>query len=212
MNSFKIAGTLLFIGAFACLIGITIAETQFPGYSTRQNYISDLASTVPPRTTIVEPAATIWNSAVIIFGVMTLGSSYFIHLNFQKLYLTIILAILGAALFCVGIFPGDTGIFHLLAALVAFSFGGVAAIMFYKVEKSPLNYISIAIGIWVLFTLGMGLISASLGYESPLRMFFGPGGVERLLTYPLVMWGICFGGYLIADPVNTAAPAQKLKK
>jgi hypothetical membrane protein len=211
LSSPKIAGTLLFIGALTCVIGITIAETQFPGYSTRLNFISDLASTVSPRTSITEPAATIWNSTVILFGAMILSSSYFIHLGFHKLYLTIILAVLGAALVCVGIFPGDTGTLHVIAALVTFSIGGIAAIVFYKEEKTPLNYISVAIGIWVLLALGIGLSSASMGYESPLRAFFGPGGVERLVTYPILMWAACFGGHLLSDPVNTATLTQKKK-
>ena len=208
MNSLRIAGTLLFIGALTCVIGITIAETQFPGYSTRLNYISDLASTVPPRTTINEPAAIIWNFTVIFFGVMILGSCYFIHLGFHKSYLTIILAVLGGALICVGIFPGDTGTLHVIAALVTFSTGGIAAIVFYEEEKSPLNYISVAIGIWVLIALGIGVSSVSMGYESPLRTFFGPGGVERLVTYPILMWAACYGGHLL----NTTTPPEKLKE
>jgi len=39
----KIAGSLLFIGAVLCVLGIIIAEALYPGYSTSENYISDLA-------------------------------------------------------------------------------------------------------------------------------------------------------------------------
>ena len=47
------AGTLLFIGALQWFIVEMAAETLFPGYSTRANDLSDLASTVPPNTSII---------------------------------------------------------------------------------------------------------------------------------------------------------------
>jgi hypothetical membrane protein len=41
------AGALLFLGGLQWFITVMSAETLFPGYTTRANDLSDLASTVP---------------------------------------------------------------------------------------------------------------------------------------------------------------------
>jgi len=199
LDSIRAAGTFLFLASLQFIIATIIAETQFPSYSTKTNVLSDLASTVPPRTYIVQPAATIWNSTVIVFGLLISISSYFMHRAFQKLYLTILLAITGAAAIAVGIFPGDTGILHIIVAVLTFSLGGITAIAYCKIEEPPLNYISVIIGIWVLVSLGMAI---SLGSDNPLKITLGRGGGERMTFYPLVLWIVCFGGYLMASRSN----------
>ena len=47
---------------------VMAAETLFPGYSTRANDLSDLASTVPPNTSLVQPSAIMFNAYDILIG------------------------------------------------------------------------------------------------------------------------------------------------
>jgi len=60
---------------------------------------------------------------------------------------------MGAAAMGVGIFPGDTGAIHGLAALVAFVTSSLSDIAAYRFEKRPLNYISAIIGVFSLIVL-----------------------------------------------------------
>ena len=84
MNDLNIAGSLLFISGVVSIMGIITAETTYPGYSTRTNYISDLAATRPPNNVVKQPAATIFTITVVISGVLTLASAYFVYRGLDK--------------------------------------------------------------------------------------------------------------------------------
>ena len=49
------------------------------------------------------------------------------------------------------------------------------------------------------------------GSNSPFIKTFGVGGAERLVAYPVVLWLITLGGYLLAvsSPAVTSPPPQK---
>ncbi len=68
----KLAGTLAFIAAVQCLVGIGVAEELYPGYSVSANYISDLGATCRATCVIQEPASLVFNFTVILLGVLGL--------------------------------------------------------------------------------------------------------------------------------------------
>jgi hypothetical protein len=83
--------------------------------------------------------------------------------------------------------------------LVAFVFGAASAIISYKLLKSPLCLVSIILGAVtlsaiILFMLGQG--------NSDFYLGLGVGGIERFIVYPLLLWMLGFGGYLIGDSSN----------
>jgi len=82
----KIAGSLLFIGAVLCVLGIIVAEALYTGYSTSENYISDLG---------VGPSSLIFNSSLFLLGVLTVGGAYFIQRAFDFRLFSIFAAITG---------------------------------------------------------------------------------------------------------------------
>jgi len=189
----NIAGALLFIAGVIVFLGITTAEAVYPGYSTSQNMISDLGATVPPNSIIVQPAATIFNFTMIISGLCIIFSAYFLYRSSGMDTFTVTLALFGIGVFGVGIFPGNFGAIHAIFALLAFLFGGITAIVSYRQSLSPLNYFSVILGLLALLDL---LLYYILGMESPFA-FLGPGGLERWIAYPIVLWVIGFGGYLM---------------
>src|SRR2546426_7760608 len=64
------AGLLLFVGiAQFAVIGLTVAESVYPGYSVSINYISDLG---------VGPAALIFDSSIILVGLVVLATAWFL--------------------------------------------------------------------------------------------------------------------------------------
>jgi len=79
----NIAGALLFIAGALAFMGIITAETLYPGYNTAQNAISDLGASVPPNSIIIEPSATIFNTAMVVSGFLIFIAGYCIYRAFR---------------------------------------------------------------------------------------------------------------------------------
>jgi hypothetical membrane protein len=197
LNNSNVAGALLFVGGLQWFMTVMAAETLFPGYSTRANDLSDLASTIPPNTLPVQPSAIMFNAATILLGLMVLISAFLIYRGCKERFFCLLLAIFGAAAMGVGIFPGDAGIIHGLVALVTFVTSSLSAVAAYRLERRPFAYISAVIGIFSLIVLFSAFF---LGESSPFWMAFGGGGEERLIAYPVLLWVTGFGGYLMGAP------------
>lgn len=197
----NIAGTLLFIGALQWFIIEMAAETLFPGYNTRANDLSDLASTVPPNVSLIQPSATMFNASTFLFGLITLVSAFSIYRAYEDQLFTVLFAVSGLAAMAVGIFPGDTGVIHGLVALAWFVTAPLSAIAAYRLERKPFGYVSVAIGIFALIVLLMALFSAG---SSPIFLAFGRGGEERMIAFPVMMWVTAFGGYLMGSSQASA--------
>ena len=73
--------------------------------------------------------------------------------------------------------------------------GWLAAIASSRVERVPLSYFSAALGGIALLDLVLYYI---LGNASPFAAF-GLGGLERWIAYPILLWVIGFGGYLMGN-------------
>ncbi len=81
-----------------------------------------------------------------------------------------------------------------MAAMLTFLSGGFCAIISYKVVALPFKYISILFGsvaliTWFLAVFASGLLLSSIGI----------GGIERWVAYPIMLWLVGFGGYLMSD-------------
>ncbi len=89
----------------------------------------------------------------------------------------------------VGLFPENTGYPHAMFALAGFFFGALTAIISYKVVKPPYSWFGVILGLISLASLFMLAGGTYLG--------LGPGGMERLILYPPLLWYVGFGGYLL---------------
>jgi hypothetical membrane protein len=106
----------------------------------------------------------------------------------------------------VGIFTSAFTTIHGIVALMAFGFGGLSAIASLKVSKLPLSAISVILGVITLgavalFACGLVTTGSLTTSEPPASEFFlgiGPGGMERMIVYPALIWLILFSGHLIA--------------
>lgn len=182
----KVGGTLLFIGGAQFLLFLVIAEALYPDYSVSVNYISDLG---------VGPVSLIFNSSVFLLGIMVVAGAYFVQraLGYRLLFILMTLAGLGGM--GVGLFPETVIIIHLIASLIAFLFGGLSAIVSCKLQKPPLSYLSILLGVLSLVALVLSCANVFLG--------LGKGGMERMIVYPVLLWMVGFGGYLIGYSKDT---------
>ena len=187
----KVAGALLFIASVQCVLGIIIAEALYPGYSTSENYISDLG---------VGPSALIFNSSVFLLGVIAAAGTYFIQRTLGSRLFSVLLILTGVGAMGVGLFPETFGILHAIPSLITFLFGGLSAIMSYKLQKPPLSYFSVMLG-------ALSLVALVL-FGSGTYLGLGKGGMERMIAYPTLLWGVGFGGYLIGYSRDTATATK----
>ena len=189
----KRAGALLFVGGAQFAVLMIVAEAVYPGYSVSANYISDLG-------VWGEPSAAVFNPSIILFGLLFTAGAYFVQKTFGKRSLSVIVALSGLGALLVGFFPENTlvisgvPVIHTIAALMSFIFGGLGAIISYRVTKAPFRYFSVVLGMASLLALVLFLSTASFGF-----LGLGVGGMERMIVYPTLVWTICFGGYLMAS-------------
>jgi hypothetical membrane protein len=188
----KIAGLLLIIGGVQCFLAITIAEALYPGYSISENWISDLG---------VGPSALIFNSSIFMLGVLGVAATYFIQRASNSKVLPILYAIASVGAMGVGLFTEDVLILHSIFSLITFIFSGLSAIISYKMQKPPLSYLSVVLGTFSLLAIVLTFTGTYLG--------IGKGGMERMIAYPVLLWVVGFGGYLIGSP-SDISEASKL--
>ncbi|MGC8970235.1 MAG: DUF998 domain-containing protein [Conexivisphaera sp.] len=180
MNRARIAGYLASFGTLQFLISMIISESLYPGYSVHSNYISDLG---------VGSTAGIFNASIVAFGALVLVAGALLLAELRMPFaVAMILAGIGAA--GVGIFPeGSPHLLHTIFSLITFLFGGLTAIFSYRVQPRGLAAISVALGAASLVALVL--------YVDQWYAGLGPGGMERMIAYPILLWALVFGGYLI---------------
>jgi hypothetical membrane protein len=179
----KVAGVLFFVAATQFVLGLIVSEALYPGYSISNNYISDLG---------VGPSAMVFNVSIFILGLLSLIGAYFFQRAFNLKAVTISLTITSVAAMGVGIFTENSGPMHMFAAFSAFLFGGLSAIFSYRLMKHPFSIIGILLGVMSLLALIL--------FIGNFYLELGVGGMERMIVYPILIWMIGFGGFLIAFP------------
>ncbi|MDE1851344.1 MAG: DUF998 domain-containing protein [Candidatus Micrarchaeota archaeon] len=175
------AGLLLAAGAAQFMLLMVISEALYKGYSVANNFISDLG---------VGTTAPIFNSSIVLMGMMIVAAAYLLAKAKKEIYMCALLAIVGIAAACVGIFPETTGLPHIAAASCAFMLGGVFGLLSYRIVKLPLGYVTGALGIVTLFA-----VVSYLFLHSDYGL--GHGGLERMIAYPLIMVVLLVGSALI---------------
>ena len=181
-NELKTAGFLICSGIIFFIVSMVVAEALYPGYNISNNYVSDLG---------VGPSASIFNFAIVLLGVLLVSGAYFYSKGIKGKILPAFIVLAGAGAIGVGVFNENFGSIHVLFSFVAFLFGGVAALYFAATEKSLIRYPSAALGIAGLSALALFTANTYLG--------LGPGGMERMIIYPTLLWGILFSGKLFVD-------------
>jgi hypothetical membrane protein len=182
------AGALLFAGASIFWLVNTAAEAAYPAYDIHDDALSLLGS-------LGAPTAWYWNGALLLLGAFWLAG--------------ILLALRGRAgrtwlamnatppllVFVVGLFPlGSIATLHNVGAYGGFLAGGVVMLADARILRGPIRYASALLG---AFTLGCLAVFTFLAIPD----LVGYGGGERLVAYPILIWLMSVGGYLMAGGV-----------
>jgi len=196
LDDTSIAGSSLVLAGVVSIMGIITAQSLYPDYSVRQD-ISDLGSTQPPDPVIHQPSATIFNSSMLVTGVLVLLAVYALHRSTGRRALTAPLAAFGVGVFGVGVFPGNVTPWHGLFALLTFTSGGVTVLISSRVVPRPFADICAVLGgVSLLVLVTVFVYGLALRTPHPLSPL-GSGGIERWVVYPLLCWVLAFGGYLL---------------
>ena len=131
-------------------------------------------------------------------GFMVLIATWYMHQFFRKCLVSIPLSLFGLGLMGIGFFSGNHVPYHGMSAMLAFLSGGISAIATATINSVPFRYFGIAFGSIALTTWFIAILSPNL-----LSPFIGDGGTERWVAYPIMLWLIGFGGYLMNEPTAT---------
>lgn len=188
ISSSRSAGALMFAAGMIFFIFNTIAESVYPGYSVKTNALSDLGA-------IGANTRFLWDGQLLIVGALSFIGTYLFfykssYLNISRRSLTGMLFLLPSiGMIVVSLVPENLNVgLHTLGAFVNFLFGGITAIYAFRfITNSNFRYFSLALGI-----ISLGFTPLLSGSD-----LLGFGGVERLVVYPLAIWGLGFGSYLM---------------
>jgi len=192
----KVAGALIFVGVVQFVLCMLVAECLYLNYSVSKNYISDLG---------VGATALIFNVSVFLLGAMVLASVYFLKQKVQSRILLGFLALCGVGAMGVGIFPENSPyMLHTVFSLIAFLFAALSAIASYKIQKSPMSYFAVILGLMalaalILFVYSETFVNMGGASEAAFYLGLGKGGLERMIVYPVLLWAAGFGGYLTKE-------------
>lgn len=192
------AGTALLFGGVQFTILWMLAEVFYPNYSVANNYISDLGTTCPSAggQCYVPAAWWMFNASEVIFGILIALSAYYLYRAYRYKSITAMIAVTGLALIGVGTLNESFSPWHSIFSLITFLFAGLSAIVTFRFQRPPLSYLSVLFGVISLIAL---LLYVPGGGDFGNTIGIGPGGLERLIVYPVLVWSIAFGGYLVGQ-------------
>jgi hypothetical membrane protein len=188
----RVVGLLLVVAVVQYVLAVVISEAVYSGYSVGRQMLSELDD-----WSLAGNNAAIFNGSALLWGILVIAGAYFIRQIFKNRLFSSLLAISGVGAVVSAVVSLNISFeVHGMFGMVAFVFGAAAAIVSYKFVKSPLSYASVILGAvtllaTVLFMLGQGNVDFYLG--------LGVGGIERFVVYPLLLWMLSFGAYLIGD-------------
>jgi hypothetical membrane protein len=202
------SGAVLFIaGAIQFIVGMIVVQSRYPGYSLSQNYISDLGGASSPWALVFDASVTILGicaifGALLIWGAFPERPSRGVGLGF--------LLIAGIGAVGVGVFPETTpvlhGAMHSIVSAIAFIGAGIGLTVL-SAAMSPGPH-------WRFsrpFTLVLGLITlvATALLLTGIYLGLGPGGMERMIVAPILLWAVVEGIHIARLP--RFAPSMSIK-
>jgi hypothetical membrane protein len=187
----KRAGILLFLGTGQFASFMVLAEIYYPSYDVSTQPISDLGATCSAGICrFFHPSAMIFDASVSLLGLLLLVTAYYLWRGSGVRSLPFFQGLAGAGALGVGVFNESYGGAHTAFSAITFIAAGIAALLAYRVAKSPFSWFSAVTGVVTL--------AATILYASDTYLGLGQGGMERMVVYPVLISGVAFGGYLMA--------------
>jgi hypothetical membrane protein len=199
------AGILFIAGSLLFLLLTTAGEAIYPNFNIQNNAISDLAALGTSTTAIEE-------IAILALAICWIAGAYVLFRNTERKGLMVLNLLPGFGFLLAGIFPENVStIMHSVGALLAFPFGVIVVFLSYRLIQAPVRYFTLGLGALSLvatfvtflgsrFVGPCGTCASNLpAYNARLdELALGLGGWESMIIYPILVWLMIFGSYLVA--------------
>lgn len=172
-------------GGAMILLVLTAAESVYPGFSTHSDAISALGGT---------GVATefYWNSALLAASLLWIWSSAGLFHSKKRSLIQLPYYLTGIGMALVALSPWDARpVTHTIGAISTLLFGIASCYLGGRMASGPMRYLSYLAATFSL----LAFLSGFLGLFTVL----GPGGLERMDYYPILLWETAFGGYLLGE-------------
>ena len=184
----SIAGALYLTGGISFWIIVTISEAIYPSYSVRTNMLSDLGA-------IGTTTGLLFDVSVFSLSLMWVVAAFLIFSQHKPYLIANLLLPVGLLLASVS--PENVYLpLHIAGAYIGFVGGAAATLCDFKMIKSRFRYFALILGILSVISIVVLFRGYTNGIDSQT---LGAGGWERLVLYPLVVWFIALGAYLMSD-------------
>ncbi|WP_258560305.1 DUF998 domain-containing protein [Halorhabdus salina] len=181
-----LAGTCFLLLAGGFMTVLMLAAAMAPSYDFGGGAISDLG--------VIAETALLFNVGLLAVGVLNLLGGWLLYRAHGRRWLLGLYAVATIGAIGTGLFPLDTDP-HSLFALLAFLGFNLEAIGTAQVLTGPMRIVAIVAGV-----LGLAFIVVMVIGDAGNPAVFGPighGGAERMIVYPVMLWVVAFGGYLL---------------
>lgn len=191
---------------------LVVAGAWLRPYSWSSDTISDLGRTacgLQGGRLVCSPLHAIMNASFIIIGIIMVSGSFLIYQEFRESKLTLLgfslvaLGGLGSAL--VGLFPENINpTLHLIGAGLSFLIGNISLVAL----GISLRRIPMPLRIYT-FLSGLLALAAMYFFVQQDYGILGIGGVERIVSYPQILWLCLFGAYMSRSHTSRASLAHQ---
>ena len=197
-RSVRWGGFLIAVGILQFAAAMAWVQSQYAGYSLMTNYISDLGNTS------TSPQYMVFNVSIILLGVLAFLGVLLAWGGFprggSRVVGLFLLLIASLAAIGVGLFPENVNSsVHDFVSLMVFLPGGLALVALSAGMRQNTFWDG-----YRAFSLILGLVTlVSLAYYAPTQSYnttWDPGFVERLIVYPILLWGFVAGLHLTRLP------------
>lgn len=188
-SDLKLAGTLYTVAGSATILAVAVSEALYPNYSVHTNTISDLGAIGAP-TQLIEQSDGLLRALCLLVG----GFLFLRRTGRRRTMLAFLLIGVGSSLSTFS--PENLNIaIHSMGAVLTFLSGVVVMFYSYWIVESPFRYFSVSFAIITL----AATLTLFLGYSSSfVQQTLGPGGWERIIAYPILIWLVGFGSHLLS--------------
>ena len=202
-RSVRTGAAILIFGALQFVAAMIVVQTQYAGYSLSQNYISDLGGARSPWALVFD-GSDILLGICAIFGVLLVWSAFDPERSRGVGLSFVVIGGIGAI--GVGVFPETTpvlnGGMHDIVSAVAFVGAGIGlTIVSSAMAPGPHWRLSrpftLACGVVTLAAIALFYVGAS---NTIAFLGLGPGGMERLIVAPILLWAVVEGAHLYRLP------------
>jgi|WetSurMetagenome_2_1015567.scaffolds.fasta_scaffold101237_1 hypothetical membrane protein len=201
-NNQKLTGAFLFISVIQVILFQVICQTVYPNYNAGNQAISDMGN-----WNLAGNFAAVFNISAILLGLLMVAGVYYFRRGLANRPFASLLTLVGVCNIGLGIvseelIPSAHGLLFLVMSVCWVA----AAVYSSRLVKAPFSYLSAGLGAVSLVAFILSLLGKFGG--SVFVLGFGLGGLERLTVYPLWLWTLGFGAYLMGSS-DTEVPIGK---